>query len=64
MFRADAMTLDELMANQARLEEARKIAERELAALCDREEHVRALEQRREALIDSLEATAPEAWIR
>jgi site-specific DNA recombinase len=61
MYRADAMTLDELKANQARLEEARKTAERELAALCDREEHVRTLEQRRDALIESLEATAPEA---
>jgi site-specific DNA recombinase len=61
MFRADAITLDELKANQARLEEARKTAERELAALRDREEHVRTLEQRRDALIESLEATAPEA---
>ena len=61
MFRADAMTLDELKANQARLEEARKTAERELAALRGREEHVRNLEQRRDALLDSLEATAPEA---
>jgi hypothetical protein len=61
MFRADAMTLDELKANQVRLEEARKTAERELAALRDREEHVRDLEERRDALLDSLEATAPEA---
>lgn len=61
MFRADAMTLDELKANQARLEEARKTAERELAALRDREEHVRTLEQRRDTLIESLEATTPEA---
>lgn len=61
MFRADAMTLDELKANQTRLEEARKTAERELAALRDRDKHIRDLERDRDALLDSLEATAPEA---
>jgi site-specific DNA recombinase len=60
-FAADAMTLPELKASLARLEEMRKTAERELEALRGREEYVRGLEADRDALLDSLEAQAPEA---
>jgi hypothetical protein len=42
------------------LDETRKTAEHELAALRSREEYVRELEAGRDALLDSLEAQAPE----
>jgi site-specific DNA recombinase len=60
-FAADAMTLPELKASLARLDEARKTAEHELEALRGREEYVRGLEADRDALLDSLEAQVPEA---
>jgi site-specific DNA recombinase len=60
-FAADAVTLPELKAYLAQLDEIRKTAERELEALRNREEYVRELEAERDALLDSLEAQAPEA---
>ena len=61
MAAGDLITFDELRVRLAGLDEARKTAERELAVLRGREEHVRDLERRRDELLDSLEATAPEA---
>jgi hypothetical protein len=43
------------------VDETRKTAEHELEALRSREEYVRKLEAGRDALLDSLEAQAPEA---
>jgi hypothetical protein len=60
-FAADAMTLPELKAYLAQLDETRKTAERELAILRGHEEYVRGLEADRDALLDSLEAQAPGA---
>jgi hypothetical protein len=60
-FVADALTLPELKSYLAQLEETRKTAEHELAALRSREEYLRRLEADRDALLDSLEAQAPEA---
>jgi site-specific DNA recombinase len=60
-FAADAVTLPELKAYLAQLDETRKTAEHELEALRSREEYVRELEADRDALLDSLEAQAPEA---
>jgi Recombinase zinc beta ribbon domain len=60
-FAADALTLPELKSYLAQLDETRKTAEHELAALRGREEHVRRLEADRDALLDSLQAQAPEA---
>jgi len=60
-FAADAVTLPELKAYLAELDETRKTAEYELAALRGHEEYVRELEAGRDALLDSLEAQAPEA---
>jgi hypothetical protein len=60
-FAADAVTLPELKAYLSQLDETRKTAEHELAALRSREEYVRELEAGRDALLDSLEAQAPEA---
>ena len=60
-FAADAMTLLELKAYPARLDETRKTAERELEALRGHEEYMRGLEADRDTLIDSLESQAPEA---
>jgi site-specific DNA recombinase len=57
----DLISFDELRAKLAELDEARKTAERELAALRDHEERVASLERDRDALLDSLEAQAPEA---
>ena len=59
-FAADAMTLAELKARLAELDETRKTAERELADLRGHEERVAALERDRDALPGSLEAQAPE----
>jgi hypothetical protein len=53
--------LPELKSYLAQLDEARKTAERELAALRGREEYLQGLEAGRDALLDSLEAQAPEA---
>jgi hypothetical protein len=60
-FAADAVTLPELKAYLSQLEETRKTAEYELDALRGREEYVQQLEADRDALLDSLEAQAPEA---
>jgi hypothetical protein len=60
MAAGDLITLDELRARLAELEETREIAERELAAVRGREERVRDMERDRDALIDSLEVMAPE----
>jgi hypothetical protein len=56
----DLITLDELRARLAELEETRGIAEHELAAVRGQEERVRDMERDRDALVDSLEALAPE----
>ena len=58
-FAADAVTLPELKAYLAELDETPKTAERELAALRCHEEYVRSLERDRDTLLDSLEASAP-----
>jgi hypothetical protein len=60
-FAADAMTLPELKAYLAQLDETRKTAEHELEVIRGHEEYVRALEADRDALLDSLEAQAPGA---
>ena len=60
-FAADAVTLPELKAYLAQLEETRRTAECELGVLRSCEEHVRALEADRDALLDSLEAQVSEA---
>jgi hypothetical protein len=60
-FAADAVTLPELKAYLSRLDEIRKTAEHELVALRSREEYARVLEAGRDALLDSLQAQAPEA---
>lgn len=57
----DLITFEELRTRLSELDEARKTAESKLAALRGREEHVRNLERYRDALLDSLEAEAPEA---
>src|SRR5215216_749982 len=54
------ITLEELRAHLVELEETRKTAERELALLRSHEEYVFGLERDRDALLDSLEAVAPE----
>ena len=59
-FAADAVTLPELKACLAQLDEVRKTAEHELELLRSHEEYVRELEAGRNALLDSLEAQAPE----
>lgn len=53
MAAGDLITLDELRARLAELEETRGIAERELAAVRGQEERVRDMERDRDALIDS-----------
>jgi hypothetical protein len=55
------MTDEDLDEALAELEETRKTAERELAALRGHEEYIRNLERERDAMLDSLEAAAPEA---
>ena len=60
-FAADAMTLAELKACLVELEETRNTAERELASVRAHEEHVREPERDRDAVVESLEAQAPEA---
>src|SRR5918993_383627 len=60
-FAADAVTLPELKAYLAQLDETRKTAEHELEALRGKEQYMRTLEADRDSLLDSLEAQAPEA---
>jgi site-specific DNA recombinase len=57
----DLLTFDELRARLAALDAARKTAERELAALRDREERLRGLERDRDALLASYARRAPDA---
>jgi hypothetical protein len=54
------VTLPELKAYVAGLDETRKTAEHELEVLRSHEEYVRELEADRDALLDSFEAQAPE----
>ena len=61
MFAADAMSLDELKARLAELNQVRQTAERELEALHNHAEHISELEQNRDALLDHLERVAPDA---
>ena len=60
MVAEDLISFEELRAKLTDLEETRKTAERELAALESHEEYVRDLERDRDALLDSLEVSAPE----
>jgi site-specific DNA recombinase len=55
------ITFEELRARLAELDETRETAERELAAIRGHEEYILTLERERDALLDSLEADAPEA---
>jgi hypothetical protein len=59
-FAADAVTLPELKGYLAQLDETRKTAERDLEVLRGHEEYMRSLAADRDALLDSLEAQAPE----
>jgi site-specific DNA recombinase len=54
------ITFEELRTRLVELDETRKTAERELASLRSHEEYVLGLERDRDALLDSLEAVAPE----
>jgi septal ring factor EnvC (AmiA/AmiB activator) len=58
---AGLMTLEELAARLKELESARTSTERELAALNDRQRRVEELEEDRDALLESLAGTLPEA---
>lgn len=60
MAAADLISFEELRTKLAELEETRKTAERELAALRDREERILQLERDRDTILDGMEATAPE----
>ena len=55
------MTLEELDSKLAKLEEARRITEAELATLNAREERARELEADRDALVPSYSESVPEA---
>ena len=55
------MTLEELASKLTKLEETRRVAEAELAALDAREERVRELEADRDALLAAYTETVPEA---
>ncbi|MDQ3966189.1 MAG: hypothetical protein M3246_07035, partial [Actinomycetota bacterium] len=55
------ITLDELRAKLAALEETRKTAQRELEALSRRQEEIQELERDRDALLEYYADTAPEA---
>jgi hypothetical protein len=61
MAAADLITFEELRARLIELDETRRIAERELKTLSDRQEHLNGLEQDRDALLDSLAEVAPDA---
>ena len=58
---AGLMTLEELGSKLVKVEETRRVAEAELAALDDREERVRELEAERDALLASYAEAVPEA---
>ena len=53
------MDRDELRTKLAALEETRETAQRELEALSRRQEEIEEIERDRDALLDSLEAVAP-----
>lgn len=55
------ITFDELRSRLSELEETRRTAESELAALRNHQEHVRQMEQDRDALLESHMRIAPEA---
>ena len=57
----DLITFDELRARLAELDGTRRVAERELEALRNREERITELEADRDALLDSLAGIAPTA---
>ena len=57
----DLITFDELRARLAELDDTRRIAQRELEALRNREERITGLEADRDALLDSLVGIAPTA---
>jgi len=57
----DLITFDELRARLAELDNTRRVAERELEALRNREERIVELEADRDALLDSLAGIAPAA---
>jgi hypothetical protein len=57
----DLITFDELRARLAELDGTRSIAERGLETLRNHEEHIGGLEGARDALLDSLVGTAPDA---
>lgn len=61
MFAADVMSLDELRARLADLNQVRQTAERELETLSNHAEYMRELEQNRDALLEHLEAVASDA---
>ena len=58
---AGLMTLQELGAKLEELEEGRKEADRELAALKNHQQHVEELEKDRDALLQSMSEMVPEA---
>jgi hypothetical protein len=60
-YAADVMTLVDLKARLAELEQERQIAERELASLRLREQEIADLESDRDALFESYAATSEEA---
>jgi site-specific DNA recombinase len=61
MFAVDVMSLDELRARLAELDQVRQTAERELEALSNHAEYIDELEQNRDALLDQLQGVASEA---
>ena len=56
----DLISFEDLRARLVELDETRKTAERELAALRDHEKRILELERDRDTLLDSMEAAAPE----
>jgi hypothetical protein len=61
MFAVDVMSLDELRARLAELDQVRQTAQRELEALSNHAEYIDELEQNRDALLDQLQGVASEA---
>jgi hypothetical protein len=61
MFAAQAMTLDELKAKLAALNEACESAEKELALVTGKRERLEAMERDRDLILESYTALAPEA---
>jgi hypothetical protein len=61
MFAADAISLDELGARLAELNQVRQTVERELEALSNHAQYINELEHNRDALLDHLEGVASDA---